>query len=805
MLSPTEDILKFRSDLINQLILLVAMASVVELAILLSHVPTLGITPFLIVRVTSIMGLWWLAFFRHQIGYVGRVSLLLGITWVSIVTHLVQFGPALSAKSLLITLTFFAMMFISERAGWLVVASVVALFTVLGMLVTQGYLVYHFDYQAHISKPQTWIGMSFSLTVYSAITGYVAMQFLRFLQELLAQSRAQTQALREAKEKIEAANRAKQEFLNNMSHELNTPLHTLLGYLQLLQDTSLTWQQRGHLSTIRQSAEHLHGLVNAVLDTARLERQQLVLNPSSCNPLELLQHLVNMIQLKAQGKGLQFEFIQAHPLPAEIWVDALRLRQILLNLLTNAVKYTPQGYVHLTVECVESPEQEEQTVILTFKVSDSGVGIPLTEQNRLLQPFERGNTLGQSGTGLGLSIVRQLLQQMESALEIVSRPTGSCFQFSLQVPVLRPALDMEVNVVTPPVIPALTTLQGYQRDVLLGRLPALKQQVEQLAREPPYQLFADQVLQLINRGDKSQLHQLFTSFLPTDTPIPQLQDLSYPYDPNHPRILVIDDDRFNIHLVAHYLREFKFDLLSAPNGQEGLRLAQAMMPQLILLDIQMMGMNGFEVCQQLKANLQLCTIPVIFFSASNKPEDVAAAFVNQGQDYILKPSREEEVIARVLAQLPRAELHRPLMNRFEAYMNRQAVESRASSSEEITKQTVETIEKMYRMRDVLLENLHCSPKLEEIARQMGLNRNKLNEKFKVLFGDTIFAWLREQRLQRARELLQDKTVSVQQVADQVGLTSAQLSRMFKLRFGYSPREYRSSLEDVSEKFKPVMW
>jgi len=101
------------------------------------------------------------------------------------------------------------------------------------------------------------------------------------------------------------------------------------------------------------------------------------------------------------------------------------------------------------------------------------------------------------------------------------------------------------------------------------------------------------------------------------------------------------------------------------------------------------------------------------------------------------------------------------------------------------------IEKMYKMRDILLNNLHLSPKLEDIARQMGLNRNKLNEKFKVLFGDTIFAWLREQRLQRARELLQDKTLSIQEVAEQVGFASqAQLSRMFKSRFGQSPREYR---------------
>ena len=794
MTQPTQDILEFRSHLINQLILFIAIASLFEVAILLSHVPTLGIHPYFIVRMTLIMGLWLLMLFRHRISYLGRVSLVVGMTWFSIVTHLVQFGPAMNAKGFLIPLTFFAMLFISERAGWLVVASIVAIFTVLGSLVTQGYLVYYFDYQAHILKPQTWIGIAFYHTAYSAITGYVAMKFLRFLQELVVQSRAQTEALREAKEKIEAANRAKQEFLNNMSHELNTPLHTLLGYLQLLQDTSLTWLQRGHLASIRQSSEHLHTLVNAVLDTARLERQQPVLNPMPCCPLELFKHVNNMLQLKAQSKGLHFEFIQAQPLPAEILVDALRLRQILLNLLTNAVKYTPKGYVRLTVNCVE---QSDKLVLLTFAINDSGVGIPLTEQNRLLQPFERGNTLGQSGAGLGLSIVRQLLQQMNSQLEIASTPAGSCFQFSLNLPMLRPASATIADSLAPPIIPSLATLQTYQRDLLLGRIPALKQQIEKLAQEPHYQLFADQVLQLINSGDKSQLHRLLCSFFPTDTPIPQLSDLPCQHDPNHPKLLVIDDDSFNIHLVAHYLRDFKFDLLSAYNGQEGLQLARYARPQLILLDIQMLGMNGFEVCQQLKADQQLSSIPVIFFSASNKPEDVAAAFANHGQDYILKPSREEEVITRVIAHLPRSDLQYPLINRFVAYINRQTVETNtASPTEEMTRQTVELIEKMYKMRDVLLDNLHLSPKLEDIAHQMGLNRNKLNEKFKVLFGDTVFAWLREQRLQRSRELLQDKILSIQEVAEQVGCTSqSQLSRMFKLRFGQSPREYRTSISE----------
>ncbi|NJO18360.1 MAG: response regulator [Thioploca sp.] len=558
----------------------------------------------------------------------------------------------------------------------------------------------------------------------------------------MVQSRAQAKALQEAKEKVEVANRAKQEFLNSMSHELNTPLHTLLGYLQILQDSSLTWQQRSHLASIRQSSEHLHSLVNAILDTARLEHQQSILNPAPCVLPELLKHVVDMIQLKAQSKGLHFEFLQPQPLPVEILVDALRLRQILLNLLTNAVKYTPTGYVRLLVTVTETNDQQ---AVLTIAVYDSGIGIPSAEQNRLLQPFERGNTLGQSGAGLGLSIVRQLLQKMASQLEIESSSQGSCFRFRLEVLVLRPPEAVATpSLLSPPVVPPLAVLQTYQQDLLLGRLPTLKHQLEQLAQQPQYQLFANQALQFINSGDKTQLHTLLNSFFPTDTPILSLTDLHLEADPQHPQLLVIDDDSFNIHLIAHYLRDFDFDLLSANSGVAGLQLARHTRPQLILLDIYMPTMTGFEVCQQLKADEQLHAIPVIFFSASTKAKDIAAAFAHQGQDYIFKPAREEEVIARITAHLQQSTLHYPLINRLLAYNIQQETEiymETSAANEEVTQQTIKTLDKIYQVRELLLDNLKNQPKLEEIARQVGLNRNKLNEEFKVLFGNTIFAWL----------------------------------------------------------------
>lgn len=789
----TQDIVEFRSDLINKFILFMGIASVLEAALLTLHIPRLGWLPYFILRFVMIISIWVLVALRHRLSYAWRVGALLGGAWITIIAHLLQFGPALNAKSAMITLTFGAMLFVGERAGWLTVAAIAGLLSLLGGLVTQGYLIYNFDYQAHILKPATWMGMVFSLTVYSAITGYMAVQFLNFLQNLLAKSRAQAQALQEAKEKIEAADRAKQEFLANISHELNTPLNTILGYLNLLQDSGLTTPQRGTIATVRQSSQHLHSLVNDILDSARLERQQLLLSPKACQLNELIKHIANMIQLKAQTKGLKFKVSLPPRLPETIRVDELRLRQILLNLLMNAVKYTPKGTVKLSVTVQEEYEQE---ATLEFSVEDTGIGIPPEEQARLSRPFERGQTLGQSGAGLGLSIVHQLLQQMESRLIITPvEPHGTHCYFTLRLAVWNwTAITTPASVLTAlPTAPPLDILHLLWQDLLLGRLPALKQQLELLMQNSQYSLFADHALHLIHAEQRTRLQQFLRQFFPQEIVIPRLADLKFT-SPN-PVLLIIDDDDFNIHLIAHYLRDFGFEIISANNGQEGLQLAHLIQPQLILLDIYMPRQNGFETCRQLKADTKTAAIPVIFFSASHKSEDLTAAFTHQGQDYILKPAREEEVIARITAQLQRTALQQPLINRLTARLEPED-ETEVFNEYEMG----QLVEKMYKLREILSKNLAYKPHLDELAREVGLNRNRLNEEFRLLFGDTIFAWQREQRLQEARRLLKQNIYSIQVIADKTGhLSYSAFSRAFKQRFGQSPQDYRKSLQEVAER------
>jgi PAS domain S-box-containing protein len=248
-----------------------------------------------------------------------------------------------------------------------------------------------------------------------------------------------TAELRQAKEAAEAASRAKSSFLANMSHELRTPLNAILGFSQLLgHDESLQATQQQQLRIINRSGEHLLNLINDILEMSKIESGQIALMPSACDLSALLETLKALFALKAESKGLSLEFEQASSVPRYVRVDAGKLRQILINLLSNALKFTDRGSVQLEVSAVEH-EGASQPTRLYFKVTDTGIGIAAEEMPLLFEPFVQtrsGKTL-QVGTGLGLAISYQFVQLMGGQLQVSSTPhSGSCFEFDIPVDVV---------------------------------------------------------------------------------------------------------------------------------------------------------------------------------------------------------------------------------------------------------------------------------------------------------------------------------------------------------------------------------
>ncbi|MFQ4145412.1 PAS domain S-box protein [Chlorogloeopsis sp. ULAP02] len=383
------------------------------------------------------------------------------------------------------------------------------------------------------------------------------INFLKLVGELIAIGRARHQAeeaLRVAKEAAEAANRAKSAFLANMSHELRTPLNAILGFAQLMErDPALNSRQRESLATINRSGEHLLNLIDDVLEMSKIEAGRVVFNPESFDLFGLLQTLQQMFQIRAQAKQLFLKFEIAPDLPQYINTDEGKLRQVLINLLGNAVKFTQQGGVTLRARKghMEVGNQEDTgrwghgemgnvfdnvsassscTQSLHFEVEDTGCGIAPEEIENLFKPFVQTSSGIQirEGTGLGLTISHQFIRIMGGEIRAHSKlGQGSTFSFNVQV----------------------KTIQPLQTNTQLT-----KSRVLQLAPQQP-----------------------------------------------HYRILVVDDRQENREPILQLLSSVGFEVEAATDGQQAIALWQTWQPQLVFMDMRMPVMDGYEATREIRA------------------------------------------------------------------------------------------------------------------------------------------------------------------------------------------------------------
>jgi len=394
-----------------------------------------------------------------------------------------------------------------------------------------------------------------------------------------------------SRRQAEAASRAKSVFLANMSHELRTPLNAIIGFSELMgSDTGISEKQRENLAIINRSGGYLLELINDVLELSKIEVARDTLTETSFDLYDMLEEITEMIRLRAEKKNLQLVFEKSENLPRFIKTDERKLRQILLNLMGNAVKFTEEGGVTLRVwmEKAGKSKTDNDPLLLSFEVADSGPGISPEETVRIFEAFTQAQTGHdkKEGTGLGLAISRQFVRHLGGNIKVGNRDgKGAVFSFTIKV---KPTAAAE-----------MVSHQPMQRVLGIKSRPGA-------ARQQPY------------------------------------------------RVLVVDDNKENRTLLRLLLERVGFSVETAENGRQAVELSKKIHPHLIWMDMRMPVMDGYEATKSIRrsAGEWRETSPVIIaLTASAFNEDRDAVIAAGCDDFVRRPFREFEIFGKIQEHL----------------------------------------------------------------------------------------------------------------------------------------------------------
>lgn len=381
-----------------------------------------------------------------------------------------------------------------------------------------------------------------------------------------------------AKAKAEEAVRSKQQFLSNMSHEIRTPMNAIIGFTKVVLKTDLTDKQREYLNAIKTSGDALIVLINDILDLAKVDAGKMTFEKTPFKLATSISSMLHLFEIKIQEKNLQLIKNFDENIPEVLVGDPVRLHQIILNLVSNALKFTNEGSITVEVKLLK---QNEEKVNIEFSVKDTGIGIEGYQLEKIFENFQQassGTSRIYGGTGLGLAIVKQLVESQGGIIEVTSEPTvGSTFKFSLEF-------------------------------------------------------------------QKTQ-----------EVTLKEVDQIEINYQNKNIKVLVVEDIALNQLLMKTLLDDFGFERDIASNGKIAIEKIRDNNYDVILMDLQMPEMNGFDATDYIRNELK-SNIPIIALTADVTTVDLEKCTAVGMNDYIAKPVDERVLYSKIIKHVQRARL-----------------------------------------------------------------------------------------------------------------------------------------------------
>ena len=520
-------------------------------------------------------------------------------------------------------------------------------------------------------------------------------------------------------------------FFTNISHELRTPLTLIADPVEmLLEDSGIKGKSRELLKMVQRNAVALQQLVSSILDFRKIQNGKMDLKLYRFDIVKTLTVWVGDFQLTAERKQIKLHLdIAAFKGSHEVVADKEKIGRVIFNLLSNALKYTPAGG-DIFVSLKDEGEK------LRLDVRDTGKGIEKEETDKIFERFFQAKGAA-SGTGIGLALVKSFVELHHGEVWVESE-LGKGADFIVEIPREQVDKSLVIHMDDEGVDNSVSDSNSVDKNVV-----------------------NESVLQYIDDGVRKcgKVQQLVSE------------------NTNKPTVLVIDDNN-DIRQYEHTLLQDDYIVIEAVDGKEGLEIAKKEVPDLVICDVMMPVMDGLEFTEQLKTNTATSHIPVIMLTAKNLEEHRAEGYEHGADSYITKPFHSKVLLARIENLLKQRKLLKRLF------------QDSKEAEQEIAESHLEDRDKQFlkQLHSIIQKNLSDSEfGVEDIGKQIGLSRVQLYRKVKAMTGSSVVDLLRKARLAKAKRLLESRSMSVSEVAYDVGFSApSYFTKCFKDEFGMLP-------------------